>query len=82
MSKGWISVPRTSSVDWIAIDQNLCEAYGWTPAQIDAMTLPEIRVALRGKSGAGGVNQALAHIKMKEQLTVEEKLLAMRMANC
>lgn len=31
------------------MDQSLCETYGWTPQQIDDMTLPEIRVACKSK---------------------------------
>lgn len=80
--KGWIEPPRISSSSWPEIDQSLCEAYGWTPQQIDRMTVPEIRVACNGKDSWKGLSwrEQIEHHIMKDKLTVEERLLAYQIA--
>ncbi len=68
--------------DWAKIDQSLCELYGWTPQQIDAMTLPEIRVGLtRPDDPSKGQSwDKLTVARLKDRLTPAERLIAMALA--
>lgn len=80
--KGWKPLPDESEpTPWTEIDQSLCEAYGYTPQQLDQMTLPEIRVLAAGKPDKKtDLLSALEHVMLLKKLTPDERLLAMRIA--
>jgi len=75
MRKGWIA-PPSHEVDWAAIYQSLCEAYHWSPYEIDQLTLPELKLALYRQPAKEDASQ---HLQMKLHLSPEERLSAMRM---